>query len=414
MRGEIIAIGDELVNGRINNTTSGYAARHLYAAGHTIRSIHTIGDTPELIGSAIRHSLAHADFVIITGGLGSTTDDLTNQAVIDALQLNGALHSQVVEGIEKRHKKLSMHQRAAVEKLAWLPEKATILDEGYQMAGYLLSHAGKPLFFLPGIPSQMEHLLTTKVLPVLQDWFPHHSGCIRQELYRIFGLYENEVNRRLLTLERSEGVQIGYYPVGCEVHVSLTVQAEDEASCDARFSTTDQAIRESLGSALFGVGEISMAEAVGNLMLNSGKGRMLCVAESCTGGLIGSKLTQVAGSSRWFAGGVVAYSNALKEELLRVDSNLLNNYGAVSSQAARAMAARLAARLHCSTAVSVTGIAGPGGGSKEKPVGTVYIGLFHDNRVDDQRYQFTGTRTHIQELTAYTAIDTVRRALLEG
>lgn len=414
MIGEIIAIGDELTTGRINNTTSGYAAQKLHAAGHVIRSIHTIGDSFALIGPTIKQSLEQADFVIVTGGLGCTTDDLTNQAVIESLQLKGVMHSQVVANIEKRLTNIDACKRAAVEKLAWLPENATILDETYRMAGYLLPHAKKPLFFLPGIPSQMEHLLTDKVLPALQEWYPQPGKHVCQRLYRTFGLPETEINARLVNLEETESIQIGYYPVGCEVHVSLTIKTDNPQTSTALFAETDEAIRSSLGTYLYATGEQSMAETVGNLMLKkSGKG-LLCVAESCTGGLIGSKLTQVAGSSQWFAGGVIAYSNALKETLLNVDHALLRNYGAVSPQAARAMAARLAAKLKCSTAVSVTGIAGPGGGSDEKPVGTVYVGLFHNNKVKETLYHFTGNRTQIQEKTAYTALDTVRRALLEN
>lgn len=414
MIGEIIAIGDELTTGRINNTTSGYAAQKLHAAGHVVRSIHTIGDSFELIGPTIKQSLEQADFVIITGGLGCTTDDLTTQAVIESLQLKGVLHSQIVANIEKRLTNMNACKRAAVEKLAWLPENATILDETYRMAGYLLPYAAKPLFFLPGVPPQMEHLLTDKVLPALEEWYPQPNKHVCQQLYRTFGLPETEINARLVNLEETESIQIGYYPVGCEVHVSLTITTNDQKTSAKLFSATDEAIRSSLGNYLYGTGEQSMAEIVGNCMLKSGRNALLCVAESCTGGLISSKLTQVAGSSQWFAGGVIAYSNAVKQTLLNVDQALLKNYGAVSPQTARAMAARLAAKLKCSTAVSVTGIAGPGGGSDEKPVGTVYIGLFHNNKVTETLYQFTGNRTQIQEKTAYTALDTVRRALLEN
>ncbi|PID72132.1 MAG: hypothetical protein CSB34_03505 [Desulfobulbus propionicus] len=412
MIGEIIAIGDELIAGRINNTNSGYAAQHLHAAGHTIRSIHTIGDSLELIGSALTCSLNRADFVIVTGGLGATTDDLTNDAVIRALKVKGGVNQQVVASVNKRHPNLSAQQQEAVEKLAWLPENAEILDDTYRMAGYLLPYEGKPLFFLPGVPPQMETLLVDKVLPALKKWYPQTDVVVRQELYRTFGLPETEVNNRLVELEEIQGVQIGYYPVSCEVHVSLTIRAATTDGAEQLFAETDASIRKLLGVYMYATGQKSLAEVVGELMVEKAPGKLMCTAESCTGGLISSTITQIPGSSSWFAGGVVAYSNALKESLLGVDQALLRNYGAVSPQSARAMAARLAAKLKCKTAVSVTGIAGPGGGSEEKPVGTVYIGLFHNDKVSETLYNFSGNRHQIQEKTALTALDTVRRALL--
>ncbi|WP_028585718.1 CinA family nicotinamide mononucleotide deamidase-related protein [Desulfogranum mediterraneum] len=412
MIGEIVAIGDELISGRITNTTSGYAAQKLAAAGYPIRSIHTIGDAVELIGPTIETSLKRADFVIITGGLGSTTDDLTNEAVIQALGLKGIRHPEIIASIQARLPQPSASQRAAMEKLAWVPEDATILDDAYRMAGYILAIDGTPLFFLPGVPPQMEQLLTSKVIPELERRFPRSEQGRIQRLYRTFGLAEAEINARLLSLEEQEGVQLGYYPVGCEVHLSLGLNHSSQEALEPIFQEIDDFIRKQLGPALYGMGETSMAAATGSLLAAAGK--TLCVAESCTGGLIASKLTQVAGSSRWFAGGVVAYSNRLKELLLNVDHALLTNYGAVSPEAARAMAARLAAKVNCDTGVSVTGIAGPDGGTQEKPVGTVYIGLFHDKQVTARLHRFSGTRTQIQELTALTALDTVRRALLNN
>ncbi len=411
MIGEIIAIGDELVTGRIDNTTSGYAARKLHAAGYTIRSIQTIGDSLQLIGPTLLNSLEHADFIIVTGGLGATTDDLTNKAVIETLNLQGEVNPQVIAGVKTRRPDLDKVQMAAIEKLAWLPKDVTILDDTYRMAGYILLHNKKPIFFLPGVPPQMEYLLTTRVLPELQNWFPDHQQKVNQQVYKTFGLYESEINRQLIQLENQPSVHIGYYPVGCEVHISLTVTTDDQDKTDTLFATIDATIRSTLGNYIFGTGKVSMAEAVGKLLLQ--QKQTFCIAESCTGGLIGSQVTKIAGSSQWFAGGVIAYSNDLKESLLNVDRTLLQNYGAVSSQAARAMAARLAAKTKCNTGVSVTGIAGPGGGSEEKPVGTVYIGLFHNNKVSDTLYNFSGSRRQIQEKSALTALDTVRRALLD-
>ena len=409
MIGEIIAIGDELISGRITNTTSVFAARHLFAAGHEIYAMHTIGDNPPLIGEVLKRAIRRVEFVLVTGGLGSTTDDMTTEAVAEALDRAPTLYPEILERIRKH---LDHGQEVGrLEKMAWLPEGAEVLNEKARMAGYLLVHNDVPIFFLPGVPWQMRELLLEHVLPRLAGIGGNHHR-VRQCIYKTFGLSEIEINQRLLQLEKKDFVHIGYYPVGCEVHVSLTVLHEDQQTADATFADADAVIRRTLGEYLFGTDQQTLASVVGDLLGKQGK--TLSVAESCTGGLIGKKLTDVAGSSAWFAGGVIAYSNHLKEVLLDVDHDLLKNYGAVSEQVAMAMAARLPAKIGANISVSVTGIAGPDGGSEEKPVGTVYIGLFHDNKVQARLHHFNGSREKIREVTACTALDTIRRVLLTG
>jgi nicotinamide-nucleotide amidase len=409
MIGEIIAIGDELISGRITNTTSVFAARHLFAAGHEIYAMHTIGDNPPLIGEVLKRAIRRVEFVLVTGGLGSTTDDMTTEAVAEALDRAPTLYPEILERIRKH---LDHGQEVGrLEKMAWLPEGAEVLNEKARMAGYLLVHNDVPIFFLPGVPWQMRELLLEHVLPRLAGIGGNHHR-VRQRIYKTFGLSEIEINQRLLQLEKKDFVHIGYYPVGCEVHVSLTVLHEDQQTADATFADADAVIRRTLGEYLFGTDQQTLASVVGDLLGKQGK--TLSVAESCTGGLIGKKLTDVAGSSAWFAGGVIAYSNHLKEILLDVDHDLLKNYGAVSEQVAMAMAARLPAKIGANISVSVTGIAGPDGGSEEKPVGTVYIGLFHDNKVQARLHHFSGSREKIREVTACTALDTIRRVLLTG
>lgn len=408
MIGEIIAIGDELISGRTENTTTAFAARHLFAAGHEIYAMHTIGDNPALIGEVLKRALKRVDFILVTGGLGSTTDDLTNEAVAEALERSPILYPEILKRIREH---LDGNQQASnLEKMAWLPEGAEILNEKAKMAGYLLVHDSVPIFFLPGVPYQMRELLLEHVLPKLAGWSSNHHR-VKQRVYKTFGLPETVINKRLLEVEQQDSIHIGYYPVNCEVHVSLTVLEENRQSAEEKFIAADHIITKALGDALYGTDQDTLASVVGELLISRHK--MLTVAESCTGGMIGKKITEVAGSSSWFAGGVIAYSNHLKELLVNVDHELLKNYGAVSEQVAMAMAARLSERTGSDVSVSVTGIAGPGGGSEEKPVGTVYIGLFHDNRVKVRRYHFSGNRSQIRRITTCTALDTIRKALLD-
>lgn len=409
MIGEIIAIGDELTSGRIINSTSGLAARELFLLGHEIQAMHTIGDVPELIGATLRQAIARSDFVLVTGGLGATTDDLTNEAVVKALNLQTVTNPSVQANVESRMAKSGRTSAISLAKLAQLPQGAEVLDDEYRMAGYLLRYQGKPIYFLPGVPPQMEILLRDKVLPGLQAADRGRAMPVAQRVYRTCGLYEIEINNRLQALEQG-GVQIGYYPVGSEVHVSLTGHDMNQGVEDPLFRRADAFIREALGNDIYGTDQDTLASVAGQLLQE--RNWMLATAESCTGGLISASLTQTAGSSHWFKGGVIVYSNRLKEDLLGVSSDLLARCGAVSAEVARAMAQGTVKRLGCDIAISATGIAGPGGGSEDKPVGTVYLGLCCRDQLSDQLCHFNGSRRQIQEKTAQTAIDMVRRALL--
>ncbi len=411
MIGEIIAIGDELTSGRIANTTSAFAARRLFLAGHEIYAMHTIGDTPELIGEALKRAIKRVDFVIVTGGLGSTTDDLTTEAVSRALDRPAILNKTLLEKI-RSHLQGTGSGRTGLEKLAWLPEGAEVLTVDERMAGYMLVHNATPIFFLPGIPSQATKLLVDYVLPIISSWLENSGHHVRMRLYKTVGLPEYEINKRLDSLEQHELVRLGYYPVDSEVHISLTVSGPDDKRADELFTSTDKGIRQALGKYIYGTDQATLPSVVGQLLKKEDLN--LCVAESCTGGLISSLITREPGCSGWFVGGVTAYSNQLKEILVNVDHELLSRHGAVSGPVASAMAQRLAERVNSRVAISVTGIAGPGGGTDAKPVGTVYIGLYINGEVRDTRYLFSGSRKEIQAITAQTALDSVRLALLKN
>ena len=410
MIGEIIAIGDELTSGRTVNTTSGFAARQLFAAGHETFAMHTIGDTPKLIGEALKRAIGRVDFVIVTGGLGSTTDDLTNEAVAEALERPPTLYKEILDIIKSSCSDDS-GSVGHLEKLAWLPKGATVLNAQSKMAGYMLVHDFTPIFFLPGVPPQMKELLVEQVLPRLTRWITSNRNHVRHCVYRVFGLQEHQINQSLQAAAGLSEVKIGYYPVDSEVHVSLTVLNQEGAKVDSLFNQAGEIIEQTLGDHIYGKDQDSIASVVGNLLL--AKGYQLGIAESCTGGLISSKVTRVPGSSRWFPGSVIAYSNALKENLLKVDPELLLEHGAVSGEVAQAMARGIAEGVGAELDLSVTGIAGPGGGTEAKPVGTVYIGLYHHGICSDSRFHFTGDRKQIQEITAQTALDLVRRSFLK-
>jgi nicotinamide-nucleotide amidase len=411
MIGEIIAIGDELTSGRILNTTSYFAAGQLFAAGHEVTAMTTIGDDPELIGATLLDSLGRADFVIVTGGLGATSDDLTSEAVADALARPSTFYPEILTQIRAGNKNTSAEPRPSLEKLAWLPAGAHALKYDADTAGYFLVHENKPIFFLPGVPHEMEELLVETVISRLAVWEGEEVRQVRQRLYRVAGLPETGINERLAPLADSEErIRIGYYPVFPEVHVSLTVVGTEEGETDRFLEEIDGKIRNLLGENLYGTGDETLESLVGRLLVDNGM--VLALAESCTGGLISYRITKVPGSSTYFLGGVVAYSNELKEQMLGVDGALLAEHGAVSSATARAMAEGVRRQTGADIALAVTGIAGPSGGTAAKPVGTVYFGLATSGASEAYKFNFNGARWQVQEAACHKGLDILRLALL--
>jgi nicotinamide-nucleotide amidase len=215
MIGEIIAIGNELMSGRVLNTTSRFAAGLLFSAGHEIAAMATIGDTPIEISETLKRAIKRSDFVIVTGGLGATSDDLTSEVVGQALERAPVFHPEVFAKIKARLSKLDDQTVNGLQKLALLPTGAEVLNPEARMAGYLLVHDNKPIFFLPGVPHEMQELLADKVIPRLGVWQEGAAKLVKQKVYKVFGLGETEINRRVSHLEKKEDsrIRIGFYPV---------------------------------------------------------------------------------------------------------------------------------------------------------------------------------------------------------
>ncbi len=412
MQGEIIAIGNELTSGRIIKTTSGFAAHHLFEAGYDIYAMHTIGDTPALIGEALKRALGRVDFVLVTGGLGPTDDDMTTTAVSKALDLPTMPNLDLLYQIRKHLETTAGPVISPLEKLAWLPEGAEALNPDAKMAGFQLIHDKKPIFFLPGVPHQMRTLLTEQVLPRLATWYKDQELSSLQRIYKTFGKTETEINQIVAALPLHENVEIGYYPVFPDVHLSLIVRNNGSKNGKKIFAESCATVEESLGAAIYGKDRESMAFIVGNLLQKNGK--KLSLAESCTGGLISHHVTSVPGSSGWFLGGVVSYANKIKTDFLGVEESLLQKYGAVSAEVAAAMASGMREKSNADISLSVTGIAGPGGGTNEKPVGTVFIGIGTANAIQTHHFLFSGSRYEIQHLTAQTALNRIRQELINN
>ncbi len=407
MRAEIIAIGDELTSGRILNTTSNYAAHRLFQAGHEIHAMHTIGDTPELIGEILIQAIGRVDLVLVTGGLGSTDDAPPKGPESQPVKTPPRLYPAILTQIQER---LGYEGCDSLDKLAWLPQGAELLSQDSRMAGHLLIHDQIPIFFLPGVPSQMHHLMDNHVLPWLAAHSPGLHTC--QRIYKFFRTREIEINSDILKLQLPPKVEIGYYPVENDVHLSLTVRDHDRTHTEQLFNQACAQVELHFGQAIYGRDQETLESVVGGLLTT--QGLTVALAESCTGGLISSKITTVPGSSGYFLGGVTSYADSMKLGCLGVEKEILTHHGAVSPETAGAMAENIKRISGADLTLSVTGIAGPGGGTPEKPVGTVHIGIKGPAGLSLHHFRFSGDRQNIQAITAQAGLDLLRRHLLES
>ena len=330
MNGEIISIGDEIISGKVLNRNGNFSARSLFHAGYLVTRITSVGDDLEAIKEVLRGAITRSRFVILTGGLGPTPDDITNEAVANALGLqlveNEALRA-VLDAIPGDEYPLTENQK---RKLTHLPEGAEVLNPRARTSGYMLRSGECVIFCLPGVPEELEELTRSQVLPRLKALLPSDL-VILQKTFKVFGLKEPEVQQRLDTIEFDPNrVLIGYYPNFPEVHVTITTKGKDGREARECFENVKCSVKEMLGDFVVAEDDEALEAKVGTLLLE--RGRMLATAESCTGGLISSMITRVPGSSQWFDRGVVTYSNQAKMDLLGVKEETLKRHGAVSRE----------------------------------------------------------------------------------
>lgn len=413
MRGEIICIGDELMSGRVADTNSRYAVSRLWPLGIEVGAVVLVGDDPAAIKDSLGRALGRADFVVVSGGLGATDDDITARTAAEVFELPLAESQRMVKNLRDFFAQRGCEPSQEVLRMAWLPQGAEILCS--TCSGFRLSGTeGQPVFFLPGVPQEMRKLTDEKVVPELLKLLGGDGQVVVSREVRLFGLPESEVALRLKGLaDRNSrpGVRLGYYPVFPEVQVTVTVHRSSMAEANTTADELSKEIQDRLAGFVVSTNGELLEERVGSLL--SQRGYSLALAESCTGGLIGHRVTSVAGSSDYFERGMVVYSNLAKEELLGVSRQTLEAFGAVSHETAREMALGSRERAHTDIGLSVTGIAGPGGGTEEKPVGTVFFGLAHGDHVESHHRRFIGDRAQVKAQSAETALDLLRRYLEE-
>jgi nicotinamide-nucleotide amidase len=405
----IISTGDELTTGRTTDTNAGFIADRLLELGVDVVAILTVGDHRERLSWAWRQALARAQVVIATGGLGPTADDLTTETVAALLGRKVVHDPEVAERIRELFRLFNRPMPENNLKQADFPEGAVILPNGLGTAPGYRVEVGPPedrrhLVVLPGVPREMKPMLTETVLP----WLARLIGAanVGHRTFQTFGISESGLDELIAGIP-GEG-RWSFRANFPEVSVRVVVRGED---VDARLDAFGREVHARLGQYIYGEGDTSMERVTGELLARGPT--TVAFAESCTGGLVSHRLTNVPGSSKYFRGGINAYANEVKEKLLGVPADLLAAHGAVSEEVAGAMAEGARRAVGTELGVGVTGIAGPDGGTAEKPVGTVCFGLAAAGHPTvTRRYQLWGNREWVKLLSSQIALDWVRRHLL--
>ena len=416
MQAEIIAVGSELLTPEKLDTNSLFLTHRLNDYGISVIRKCVIGDDRKQLEREIRHSRTHAELVILSGGLGPTLDDLTREAVADATGLQLVYHEAFVKLIQERFRKMNRPMADVNKRQGYILEGAEILDNPHGTApGQWLEDDDGILILLPGPPRELKPLFENTCLPKLAPHAPSQSYYTM--MLRVAGIGESDLEQIIAPIysrESNIATTILSSPGDIQIHLRATAKKETEAR---RICTTlGEKIHTSLGDAVYSLNGDSLEQTVARLLLKHGW--KLAIAESCTGGLLASKLTELPGSSEFFAGGFVSYCESAKSQWLGIDEKTLHEQGAVSLPVAAAMAA--AAREQAAktmgepaVGVSTTGFAGPAGGTAHDPVGTVYFGIASQHGVQVHRQQFTGGRHRVRTMSVQTALDFLRRRIMD-
>lgn len=413
---EILTIGDELLLGFTTDTNGPFLARALSEIGVRVARRTSVGDRAPEIAAAVRDALDRTGAVITTGGLGPTSDDLTKPSIAELFGREMLLDETILEQMRERwrtrfHRPLPESNRQQ----AMIPAGARVLVNRHGSAPgvWLEDQRGRWVAMLPGVPVEMRGMTGDELVPLLRARGVGGGAAIRSKTVRTTGISESLLADLLAELARGfPGVSLAYLPGDTGTDLRLTSEAADARAADEALAAGAAKLRERIGSYAYGEDDDDLAAVV--LRLCRERDLRIAVAESCTGGLLGARLTSVPGASAVFLGGVIAYHDDVKRGQLDVPDAMVRTHGAVSEAVARQMASAVRSRLDATIGIAITGVAGPDGGSEEKPVGTTWIALdlAGDNRA--QRAVFTGGREEVRRRASQAALEMVRRAVLDA
>jgi nicotinamide-nucleotide amidase len=408
MTAEIVAVGTELLMGQILNTNAQFIAQRLASAGVNCYFQTVVGDNPARLSDTLSLALSRADMVIVTGGLGPTGDDLTKETLAALFNKELRYDEESLSVLKDHFSKAGREMTPNNLKQAMFPVGSVILKNDNGTApGCILEENGKAIALLPGPPREMQPMFEEQLLPYIAK---KEGSMLYSRVVRIFGVGESALEYRLKGLiDHQTNPTIAPYALTGEVTLRVTARCKSEEEGEALIAPVLESIEATIGDAVYSTHNESLHEVCGKLMTK--KGLTLSVAESCTGGLISSTIVSMPGSSAFFLEGAVTYSNIAKQRRLGVKEKTLDSFGAVSRETALEMAEGMQKSSCSDIALSVTGIAGPSGGSLEKPVGLVYIGIADALGTDAFEFRFNGNRERIRQLSMLNALDILRRKI---
>ncbi|MGI6119330.1 MAG: competence/damage-inducible protein A [Desulfosporosinus sp.] len=415
MKAEIVSTGTELLLGETLNTSAHFLTGKLSSMGIQVDYHTTVGDNPERLEQVLRQAIGRTDLLVTIGGLGPTIDDLTKELVAKVLDIEMELDLSSLEHIKKFFARRKAPMPLNNKKQAYFPKGSIILPNHIGTAsGAIIQKNNKIIIVLPGPPFEMTPMFNNYVLPELQKIIGPDIERMHERVLKVFGMGESAIEEVLGDLMGLPNLSMALLAKRAEMHIRLVVRSAKKLSGEAVevLNRTEEEIRRRLGDKVFGRDQETMIGIVGQMLKN--KQLTIATAESCTGGLLGAALTQEPGSSGFYLGGVISYSNSLKKELLGVSKESLLKYGAVSEEVAKEMAAGIRAKAGADLAISTTGIAGPDGGSDQKPVGLVYVGLATPVDVQVEKIQLYGERESVRQLTVQAALNKVRVHMLNS
>jgi len=410
MRAEIIATGTELLSGGVLDTNSLYLSDALMLIGIETVFKTVVGDAEKDMEDALLRARDRVDLAIVTGGIGPTEDDITRKVVAKIAKKRLVLNEDALKAIHTKLAGRGKEFLSSNDRQALIPAGARLLRNPAGIApGFFIEEDSFFLAVLPGVPREMRAMYSEVLRPELEERFGSKIFTTRRIL-RTCGMSESAVNQAILDIQRRGKPVIGLTAKETGVDIRIIAREGSAEKSQALVARTEAAIREKLGDSVYSVDNQELEEVVGALLKQ--RTLRLAVAESCTGGLIGARITNIAGSSGYFERGAVVYSDQAKTEMLDVPQDLIERHGAVSSEVAAAMAQGIQRAARTDLGLAVTGIAGPGGGTETKPVGLVYMALASAHGVKTAEHRFLGDREQVRFRTSQMALDMVRRYLI--
>jgi nicotinamide-nucleotide amidase len=410
MKAIIISIGDELLIGQVINSNAAFIADKLNGIGIPVGRIITVGDEEREIIDCFKEHYPTFDVFIVTGGLGPTHDDITRSTICSFFGVNLVHSDEAENNVREFLRKRNRQWTSAAEDQTKIPSCAHVIPNAHGSApGELIEKEDKTFIVMPGVPYEMESMMTDFVIPYFRSKVTGH--VILQRTLHTTGIAESDLAERLQPLDAIlQVIQLAYLPSPTGVRLRLTITGPDRRQCEDRLHTIESDFRKKIGRYVYGVDGELLEEVIGRILTD--RKLTIAIAESCTGGMIAHKITNVPGSSAYLERGLITYSNQSKTDLLGVPPDLIAKHGAVSQEVAEAMARGVRERSKTNIGLSTTGIAGPTGGTEEKPVGLVWIGYADHTGHYTKMIQLGGGRLQIKERATQAAMDLVRRKLL--